>query len=1042
MSVWEFCIRRPVFTTVLILSLVVVGIMGYTRMGVDLMPDFDIPAVSIVTTYLGADPEVMDQDVTDVIEEQVGSLEGIESIRSTSYESYSTIVVEFNLARDIDVAAQEVRDKVSAAEQDLPTGIEPPLVQKVDPDAQPILYLTLCGDAGYAELSELADKTIKPRLQNTPGVGNVVMMGFRERNVRIWLDPAGMEKYDVGPAQVLSALSNWHVELPGGRVENASSEATIKMQGEFPSIDELGDLLVDWRNGAPVRLRDLARLEDGQEDTRMMARYNGKEAIMLGVCKQSGSNTVSIAATVRNKVDELRANLPKSVDIRVMFDQSEFIENAVNGVGTDLILGCFLTAIVIYVFLSHYKMTVISLISIPASLLSAFGFMYFLGFTTNQITMLAMSLSVGLVVDDSIVVLENIYRHFDEDDGTTDPRDVSMAGTNEVAFAVLASTVVVAAIFLPVSFMGGIIGRIFYQFGVSIGLAIMLSYVVSVTLTPMLCGRWLTKETNVGFMARAVGAVLDWMNRIYKTLLSWSLHSRFTRVCVIVGSLAFFALGLLLVQHVGTEFSPKQDRSAFLIYMETPIGSSIELTNQRSAIAEKIVQKHPEVLNYACMVGNNNGQVYKSTIIVDMVPRDQRTKSQTQLMNELRVELATIPGIVCYPSEIPQMGGVGGGTRSTDLSFVLQGPDLMTLEKIANTIVTEASKDPDFRDVDNDLELTQPQVSVYPKREAAADVRLDTRQIAVALQAMMGGVDAAKFKMGGQRYDIRVKADDSFRVSSDSIKKIILRTNNGERVDFGTVADVVEGIGPNSIKRYDRMRSVSIIANIAPGVASGNASEKFEGIANKVLEKYPGYNLKASGMTKVERESMGYLMFAFYSSIVIIYLVLCAQFESFVHPLTIMMTLPLAVVGVFAALLLTGENLSIFAVIGMIMLVGIVTKNGILLVEFANQLREQGRSAVESMLEAGPIRLRPILMTAVSTIGGMLPVALGMSEGGEARRGMAVAVIGGLTTSTFLTLVVIPVAYITFEGIANGFSKVQKRLFGRADKTKTGEEKQ
>ncbi len=1033
MSIWELCIRRPVFTTVLMMSLVLVGIMGYTRMGVDLMPDFDIPVVSVVTTYVGADPEVIDQDVTDVIEEQVGTLEGIKSITSTSYESYSTIIIEFELSRNIDVATQEVRDKVNAAMQNLPDDIEQPVVQKIDPDAQAIIYLALRGDIPYQQLSMLADDVIKERLQNISGVGSVTLNGYRDRNIRIWLDPKGMEKYQVGPAQILSALTTWHVELPGGRVENATSESTIKMKGEFESVDELKNLAVDWRNGAPVRLSDLAKVEDGEDDVRSYARRDGDPCIVLAVAKQSGTNTVGVARAVKEMIPNLQALAPPGVKLEVMYDTSEFIEQSVNGVGEDLIIGGIMTAVIIFVFLRNLRMTIISMIAIPTSLMGAFGFMYFMGFTVNQITMLAMSLAVGLVIDDTIVVLENIFRTMEETD--LEPRKAAAAGTGEVAFAVLAATMAIAAIFLPVAFMGGMIGRIFYQFGITIGIAIMLSYCVSITLTPMLCGRMLTREHHEGFIARLFGSMFTLLDKIYKVVLEIALRNRVTRVLTLLLALAVFIAGLMLSRLVGTEFAPNPDRSGFMVTIETPIGTSLPLTNERSLAAEKLIRSHKEVDMVACFVGNpRTGQVNQATMIVELVPKSQRSISQQDFMDMIGDELKNIPGATCYPAHFQQMGGSSG--RNADLNYVLQGPDLKTLEKLSGEIVDMLNNSPDTRDADDDLELIQPQISVYPLRDAAADVKLDTRQIAVALQIMMGGYDAAKFKIGGKRYDIRMKADDSFRVNADAVGKIILRTPAGTRVELGNIAKIVEGLGPNSIKRYDRMRSVTIKANTRRGVSTGEASARLEAKVAQLLEKYPQYKFVSVGMTKVQKESMGYMMFALFSSVVIIYLVLAAQFESFIQPLTIMTTLPLTVVGVFLGLLLTGKTFSVFSIIGLIMLVGIVTRNGILLVEFANQQREKGLSDHQAMLRAGATRLRPILMTAISTITGVIPVALGLSEGGEVRAGMGIAVIGGMTTSTFLTLIVVPAAYLTLEGISRRGSSIWNRLTGKKDVVK------
>ena len=1024
------------------ISMITIGIMGYTRMGVDLMPDFDIPVVSVVTTYVGADPEVMDQDITDIIEEQVGTLEGIDSIRSTSYDSYATTVIQFTLDRNIDVCTQEVRDKVNAASDDLPDGIETPIVQKIDTEASAIMYLGLYGDVPYAQLSDIADNVLKDRIQNLKGVGKVDLGGFQERNARIWLDLKKMEKFDIGPAQVVSALSQWHIELPGGRVESETLEATVKVYGEFQNCEELNNLIVDWKDGAPVRLRQIARVEDGLEDRRAISRLNGTPSIMLGVCKQSGTNTVGVADAVLEKLPEWEAALPEGVHITKIFDSSKFIRDSVQGVAEDLMLGALITVFVIYVFLRNFKMTLVSLVAIPTSLLATFGAMYFMDFTINTITMLAMSLCVGMVIDDAIVVSENVFRHMDEEK-LDDAKEAASRGTREVAFAVFASTLAIAAIFLPVAFMGGMIGRIFYQFGLAVGIAIAFSYCVSITITPMLCGLLLERTTHENFVARILAAMFNALDHAYYWSLEKCLRNRFTRVVTILVALGTFAVGIFTVQFVGTEFAPNADRSQFMITMESAIGTSLELCDKRAHMMEEILAKHPEIEHYGVLIGNSNtNESYRSNCFVDMVPRKERPGiTQFQCMDKVREELGTIPGVRVFTSNLQMSGGSSTG-RNADINYVLQGPELSELQSLAKELEAWMNEQPEFVDVDDDLEITKPQVAVYPKRDVAADMGVNNSQITTALQVMMSGVDAARIKMGGKRYDVRVKAEDSFRTQADAINHIIMRNSSGKRVELGTMIDMVENLGPNNIKRYDRMRSVTVRCNVARGVPTGTAGDKMAAKAQELVSTHLGYSITPSGMTKIQKESMQYLTFALMSSIVIIYFVLAAQFESFIHPFTIMMTLPLAMTGVFVALWATGLTLSIFSFIGMIMLVGIVTRNGILLVEFANQQRERGLDAHHAMLEAGHTRLRPILMTAVSTIGGVIPIALALSEGGEMRQGMGVAVMGGMTTSTFLTLFIVPTAYITFEGISRNVVYCWNKLRGRNPKTPREEDRE
>lgn len=1011
MNIWDFCIRRPVFTTVLMVSLVLFGVMGFLDMGVDLYPEIEPPVVSIQSTLVGANPEVMDQEVTDVIEEEVATLEGVDTIRSQSLEGYSMVIVEFDLSRDIDVAAQEVRDRVAAAARNLPLDMDPPLIQKVDPSASAIMWLTVTGEGPYQELSRVAEDVLKERLQSLPGVGGVQMGGFRRRAIRVWMDPVKMRALEVTPQDVLAGIKRRHVELPGGRIETRLQESTIKVEGEFADLDTFRTLIVAWRGGAPVRLQDLARIEDGQEDVRSALRYNGRQAIGLGIRKQSGGNTVAVARAVKEALPELRKHVPDWITVDLSFDSSTFIEESVQGVEFDVVFGALFTGVVMYLFLRHLRSTVISVLAIPASLISTFGFAWLMGFTINQMTLLGLSLAVGLVIDDAIVVLENIYRHVEEG---MPAREAANSGTGEVAFAVIAATVSIAAIFLPVAFMGGIIGQFFRQFGLTIAVTILLSLVVSLTLTPMLSARMLHKEEHETGFALVVGRWLDALDRFYRVLLGRVLATPGSRWAVLAMATLLFVGSLGLTAGIGKTFAPSQDQSRFLVFFETPLGTAREVTEARMIQAQAILDKHPEIRGALGIVGLQAGEVHKGLFFVNMYPRHERTLTQQESMAALRRELNTVPGLVAFPAEMNPLST--GATRSSDIQYIFQGPDLKTLDRLAAEVVEQASRDPHLVDGDSDLDLTRPQVTVEMDRSAIADVGIDELQVTTAIQAMMGGINVAKYKSGGDRYDIRIKADDEFRQEISNLERIPLRTPSGGLVELGTVVDIHQGLGPNAVNRYNRQRSATVMFNVE-GMPVGNATDLFVTEAQKVLARYPGYTMQPGGTTKTFQESMQYLLFALVSSIVIVYLVLAAQFESFLHPFTIMLTLPLAIVGVLVALFVTGKTLNIFSFIGIIMLVGIVTRNAILLVDYANQLRSQGVDRVEAMLQAGPVRLRPILMTAVAAIVGITPVALGMSEGGEARAPMGVAVIGGLLSSTFLTLLVIPAVYLTLEDV-------------------------
>lgn len=1020
---WDFCIRRPVFTTVLMSTLVLFGVLGYQRMGIDLFPKVEPPIVAIVCVLPGANPDIMDQQVADVIEEEVSTLEGIDTIRSTSLEGFCQIIIEFNYHRDIDVAAQEVRDRVAAATRNLPQDLEAPLIQKVDPSAQPIMWLAVSGNGPPNDLSRIVEDEVKARIQSLPGVGGIQLGGFRRRAIRVWLDPVKLRAREVSPLEVLAGIRIRHVELPGGRLETELQETTIKVEGQFETIDELGTLIVAYRNGAPVRLSDLGRIEDGQEDLRNVTRFNGSPTIGLGIRKQSGGNTVAVARAVRAVLPDIRKSLPDWVSVQVAFDSSEFIQASVDGVRFDLVFGALFTALVMFLFLRHLNSTFIAVVAIPASLISTFGFTWMLGFTINQMSMLGMSLAVGLVIDDAIVVLENIFRHVEHGE---DAMTAAKTGTREVAFAVIAATVSIAAIFIPVAFMGGIIGQFFREFGLTVAITILLSLLVSLTLTPMLSSRMLHKEEHENVVSRAIGAFLDGLDSAYRAVLGRFMATSFMRFMVLVSATIIFLASLGLFPFIGKEFASPQDMGRFLVFFETAMGSSVENTAKRGEALEKIVAQHPEIRGALVIVGQSN-EVHKGLFFVNLTSRRDRPMSQQQVMNTLRREMNEVPGVTAIPSEMNPINS--GAQRDADIQYVLQGPDVKTLDRISTEILTAASAKPFLVDLDSDLDLTRPQLTVRMDRSALADVGIDELSVTTALQVMMGGHNAAKFKSGGDRYDIRVKAEGSARKEVSSVRQIPLHGPRGQLIDLGSLVDLKEDLGPNAINRYNRQRSAMVMANVE-GMAKGDAGDQFLAIAEKIVAKYPGYTIQAAGQTKVFNESNQYLLFALLMSIVIVYLVLAAQFESFIHPFTIMLTLPLALVGVLVGLFATGKTLSIFAFIGVIMLVGIVTRNAILLVDLTNQMREKGMERVAAVCEAAPVRLRPILMTAIAAIVGILPVALGMSEGGEARAPMGVTVIGGLISSTFLTLFVIPAVYLTMEDLLD----LVKRAFKRGAK--------
>lgn len=1012
MSVWEFCIRRPVFTLTLICTMLAFGVLGYSRMGIDLYPRIEPPIVAVSTILPGASPEVMDQDVTQVIEEQVGTLQGVEVITSASSESRSDITIQFALNRDIDAAAQEVRDRVGVATVRLPRDIEPPIVQKIDPDAQAVMWLAVSGNGPYADLSYYSEKVIKERLQGQGGVGAVELGGFQKKAIRVWVDPDRMKSYRLGPSDVVNALANWQVELPAGRTETSVAEQTIKMEGEYKTVEGLGSLIVKQDGGTMVRLTDLSRVESGLEDLRGTCRYNQSTSIGLGILKQSGGNTVAVCEAVKAALPEIRQQLPDWVHIDIAYDASPSIRASIEGVQFDVLFGALFTCLVIGLFLRDWRSTLISVLAIPTSLVTYFFLAERLGFTVNQMTMLGMSLAVGLVIDDAIVVIESIHRRLDMGD---DAYEAARRGTGEVAFAVIAATLAIGAIFLPITFISGVIGQFFMPFGATVACTILLSLVVSLTLTPMLAARLMRKESTEGWLANALAWPVEFLERTYRRLLALSIHNVFTRLATVGIALGIFVLSLFAASRLGTEFMPATDAGNFLVFFKTPLGSSLALTDNRIRAAEEKVLAHKEIEGAFMAIGLIDGQPNSGLFFATLTPRARRSLSQQQVMDLLRVELNQIPGLQSFvvPND-PLLAGAGSG-RATEIAYVMQGPRLDELERLADEIKKRMTEAGIFVDIDDDLELSRPQVNVSIDREAAADLGLNTRDVSLAVQVMMGGYNAAKFQEGGDRYDIRVKARDSFRTTSANIGRIAVRTMDGRMVDMASVLKVEDSVGPNQINRYNQQRSVTLSANMKTGIPAGEGTTRFLQIADDVLREHPLYSMVATGQSKLFKEAATYLGFAFLMAFLVVYGVLAMQFESFVHPFTVMLTVPLATIGVFFALFLTGATLNVYSFIGVIMLSGIVTRNAILLIDRINQRRDLGKDLKAAVLEAGPVRLRPILMTSIAAAVGILPVALGTSEGGEARAPMGIAVIGGLLTSTLLTLFVIPSVYMLLD---------------------------
>ncbi len=1031
----ETSIKRPVFATMFITALVVLGLVSYPEIGVDLYPKIDFPIVSINTQLRGASPEIMDIDVTDKIEEVINTINGVKTITSSSLEGVSNITVEFVLERDIDLAVQDVREQISTIRSRLPTDILEPVIRKVDPDATPVLWLMVTGPQSIRDLSTYTDEVLKEQLQRIEGVGALRIGGLRLRQGRIWLDSDKLRAYQIAPGDVAQALGLENVELPGGRIESATKEYSVKVKGEFPRIQDFNDLIVAHYKGAPVRIRDIGRAEDGMSEKRNIARFNGVPCVGIGIQKQTGTNTVAIIDRVKKELIGIRKTLPPGMEINIGFDQSNFINRSINEVKGHLIMGGLLAVLAVFLFLRNWRTTLISALALPVSVIATFAIMKAFDFTFNNMSMLALSLSVGILIDDAIIVIENIYRHIEE--GMA-PREAAAFATSEIGLAVMATTLAIVAIFLPVAFMKGIIGRFFWQFALTVVFSVMVSLLVSFTLTPMLASRFLKARREGGAAAihprsRILSRMGDGLEKAYgktegayRRILRYSLEYRKT---VLVLAVIIFVFSLYVTRFIGKEFVPAEDQSQFLVRLEAPMDYSIDQADALFRQGEEIVRSFPEVTSVFYIQGfgaGGAGQINRATLNTRLKPKAQRKKSQEQIKAEIRRKLNQIPGIKGTAEDISM---IGGGIRNVPIQYAIRGLDLEVLQNYTRRIAADLSKRPGIVDVDSTLEAGKPELKVYIDRNKAADMGVSVAGISDAINLLISGeVDITKYKdeAKGRRYDVRVRLNPEDRASPADLGRLYVRARDGRLVELASVIRVQEGGGPSVIYRVDRQRATMLYASLEKKPLA-EAMQDLDGIAAQVLT--PGYTTRYKGAADTMKESFQYLLFALWLGIVMAYMVLAAQFESFMHPVIVLLSMPLSFIGAFAALLLSGKTISIFSLIGLILLMGLVKKNAILLVDYTNTLRERGMSRREAILQAGPVRLRPILMTTIAMVFGMLPVALGLGEGAETRSPMGIAVIGGLLTSLLLTLVVVPSAYDLFDDWVEWF-----RNLGRGGK--------
>ena len=1032
MKLADVSIARPVFATMMILALVVLGLFSYTKLNIDQFPDVDFPFVTVTTVLRGAGPEQIEKDVTKRIEDAVNPVAGINHIQSISQEGLSIIIIEFKLEVDGKVAAQDVREKVAAARADLPTDIEDPVITRFDPASLPILQLTVSGERSEKEITTYTKDIIKKRLENVPGVGSVDLVGGAEREIEVEVNAAGLRAYNLSIQDLVQSIAAANLEVPAGNLITGPRQVLLRTMGKLAAVSDFNDVIVATPGGRVVHLSELARVSDGVKERTSLARLNGKQAVGLNIMKQSGSNTVRVADAINAQLERLRRDLPPDMRITVASDNSTFIRDSVHDVISNIFWGGLLAVIVVFFFLANVRPTIISAMALPVSIIASFIIMYALKFTLNVMSLLALSLAVGLLIDDAIVVIENIYRHMHE--GAT-PREAARAATDEIGLAVMATTFTIVAVFVPVAFMTGIVGRFFYQFGITVAAAVLVSLFVAFTLTPMLSSRWLKREdeelTNAGNPLRRAlyhfNHFFATLSARYRNAIRWSLAHRRTVVAV---SLGLFIGSFFLMPFLGSAFFPTSDESVFSVFIKAAPGSSLEQTGDIAAQIEAVAKRRPEVTSTLTTIGAGNDPVTSGSVLVTLVKKNKRAKGIERIMEEMRADLKDVPGAEL---SILITHGVEGGEKPVIMS--VRGEDLGEIKNIADRVETIVRTTPGAVDVASSFEASKPELRIQIDRERASDLGLNVGLIATSIRAMVDGVVATQYAEGDDQYDVRVRLAKGDRTSLESIRNLAVKstkdTDNLQKyiVPVGSIAAIVPGAGPSTVDRYDRQREIRIEANLA-GRTLGEVLRDIQKRTNQIAVP-PGYSVRVSGTGEIQSESFANIFLSLALAVIFVYIVLAAQFESFRYPFSIMLALPMSLIGAVLALLAFRSSLSVISLIGIIMLMGLVTKNGILLVDYTNVLRGRGLARTDALIQAGATRLRPILMTTSAMVFGMVPVAFALSEGSEFRSPMGQAVIGGLITSTLLTLFVVPVVYSLLDDISiRRAAGSMRRLFG------------
>lgn len=996
----ELCIRRPVLATVMSLMIVLIGLVAYDRLPVREYPNIDEPVVTVETTYKGASAEIVETQVSKVLEDSLAGIEGIDVLSSLSRSESSQITIRFKVTRDADSAASDVRDRVARVRGKLPEDVEEPVIAKVEADAQPIIYLAFSSDRHDALfVSDYAWRFVRTRLQNLTGVADIRIFGERKYAMRIWLDRVRMAAYGMTPQDVENALKRQNLEVPAGRIESAEREFTVLSETDLKTPEQFSAIILAESKGYPIRLGDIARVEIGPQDERRVTRFNGSSAVALGVVKQSVANPLDVSAAVRGVLPEIRENLPEGMSVDVGYDSSVFIERSIEAVFRTIVEAVILVVLVIFFFLRTVRATLIPLVTIPVSLIGAFALMYVLGFTINTLTLLSMVLAIGLVVDDAIVVLENIFRHIEEG---VEPIKAAMDGSREIAFAVIAMTITLAAVYVPLAFMTGRTGKLFVEFALTLAAAVMVSGFAALTLSPMMCSRLLRHETKHSRIYVLIENLLEGMTAGYRRLLGKSLAKR-AGIVVLGGAVAVSAV--FLFGSLKSELTPTEDRGTVVVIGIGPEGATIGNIDKYSRMVERFIADVPVVERYFVITGVP--VVNQMLAFVRIKDWSERSVSQMNVASGLMPKLMSVPGMLAFAVNPPSLGEKAS---SKPLQVVIQTAGTYEdLQKVNDAFMAEAMKIPGLISLDSDLKLNKPQIKVAMDRDRISDIGSSVDVVGRTLETMLGGRQVTRFKREGEQYDVIVQVEDVDRRNPNDMTNIYVRGDKGDMVQLSNLLALHEGVAARELNHFNQLRAATISANLAPGYTMGQAVSELEAIAARVL---PGNSqLDYNGPSREFKSSSSAMWVTFALALLFIYLVLAAQFESFVDPFVIMLTVPLSMAGALAALKLTGGTINVYSQIGLVTLIGLITKHGILIVEFSNQLRDQGKPMLEAVVEAAALRLRPILMTTGAMVLGAIPLALAHGAGAESRQQIGWVIVGGISVGTFFTLFVVPVAY-------------------------------